>query len=303
MRTRALLLAASATALLLGAIPVKAQFSSNIPGVPRASLPFFGNSQGRFEFDLTGFKLPGTEEQGDSVGGRVRIGFGKSWRIASALEFGFDVSLAEGSFRRIPTDSVSAENRIVASGGYGLRFGLKFTPIQYLSPEGHGFSVAVGASFQPSLEPAVTYFKQGDTEVKGGAVGSDDDDAPTKIHSATQIMLAVSYSNERLTADAALVTESVDSTGSSPLVVYEGMSPRIGVKYRLTGGFSLGAAYWGSGAPPWRDRLAAGVGATREQRFGVLLGFGSTPGKGTDLMISSPTGSFGEAVNFYWRIR
>ena len=42
---------------LWAASPATAQWSSNIPGVPRASVPLYGSSQGRFELDLTGVRI------------------------------------------------------------------------------------------------------------------------------------------------------------------------------------------------------------------------------------------------------
>ena len=295
-------------AVLLVSAPageLTAQFSANLPGVPRASLPFHGGSQGRFEFDLTGFKL--ASEPGDTLGGRLRLGFGRSWRIASSFEFGFDVTLAEGTVLRSPQDSTAADPEsqlnINGSAAYGLRFGLKFRPISYVDPSGYGFEAAVGVGYQPTLEPAFIYRKMGDSTFAGGAIGKDDDDLEkTKIHASTQFLLALGYTTPRLTADVALLVETATLDGSSPVVVYDGVSPRLGLKYRLTGGFAVGVAYWGSGAPPWRDRLAGSVGPMNVQQFGILLGFGSRPGKGTDLIISSPTGAFGEALNLYWRI-
>ena len=295
---------------LIVAAPLQAQFSSNIPGIPRASIPFYGGSQGRFEFDVTGIKVPAGAED-DSIGARLRLGFGKSWRIASNFEFGFDVTLAEANFERSPTDSLEhadQQDRVFGSAGYGLRFGFKARPISYLSPKGHGFDVAVGVAYQPSLEPVASMSKVGDTTTTSGLLGSDPEgpgeeaEAP-KVHAATQFLLALSYTNPRVTVDAALLHERTNTEGLSPLlVVYQGLSPRLGVKLRLTHGFSLGGMYWGTGAPPWRDRLAGGIGAGETRELGLLLGFGSTPGKGTDLMITSPTGSFGESINLYWRL-
>lgn len=298
-----------AAALLVSAPAggLTAQFSANVPGVPRASLPFHGGSQGRFEVDLTGFKFPG--EPGDTLGGRLRLGFGQSWRIASSFEFGFDVTIAEGTVLRSPLDSAAVDPEsllnIDGSAAYGLRFGLKFRPLSYVDPNGYGFDVAVGVAYQPALEPGFIFQKMGDSTFAGGALGKDDDEleTPTKIHGSTQFLLAVSYTTKRLTADVALLAETATLEGPSTLVVYDGTSARLGLKYRLTGGFALGVAYWGSGAPPWRDRLASSVGdiEMNAQQFGILLGFGSTPGKGTDLIISSPRGAFGKAINLYWR--
>ena len=88
------------------------------------------------------------------------------------------------------------------------------------------------------------------------------------------------------------------------LVKYDGLSPRIGVMYRLRPNIALGASFWGKGAPPWRDEIWVGVpGEQKKEQYGFTLTLGSRPESGTDLMISSPTGNWSESARLYVRMR
>lgn len=283
--------------------PAVGQWSVDIPGVPRASIVRQGGAQGRFE--LEGSWLSPGGAAGDSTVLATRLGAGWSWRIASALEFGFDFSLASG--QRITgiadpgADEDAAELRL--TGGYGLRFGLKFRPISYVDLDGNGIEVAVGVGYQPELEPVVRYENDGDSSYVAGLVGDDDDPEAPRVHSSTLFMGAVSYRDPRLMGDLAIVSESPAELENPFLRAHSGLVVKAGLRYRLTHGFSVGASYWGSGAPPWRDRPALALASESDSQFGFLLSFGGTPEKSTDLMVSSPTGSFGESVTVYISVR
>jgi hypothetical protein len=294
--------------------PGMAQFSSDFPGVPRAGIAQHGPSQGRFEMDFTGMRIAGegaTPWSADSSSVSLRMGFGRSWRVASQLEVGYDVSLADGRLMYIasPSDSAAdgAELDMAAMVAYGLRVGVKYRPLAYLDPQGYGWSSAVGVALQPSLRPGVVYTQQGDSTtvqtIFGG--GEEDGDGGMAIHASTLLYAGLSYRTPRIEMDVAFLTESADltSAATSPISIYEGTSLRAAGRYRVTPSLAVGAAYWGSGAPPWRDQIAFGVREREPQSFGLLLTFGPHLEKGTDLMISSPTGDFTESISLHLRIR
>lgn len=284
------------------ASPVQAQFSSDLPGVPRGRVSFLSGGQGRFELDLTAFKLG--ESGADTLAGGLRIGFGKSWRIGTNVELGWDFSLAEVRMVR-PKDEGVATDNLDATAAYGARIGLKYQFFNVLDPDGYGISASLGAAYQPELKPGFIYSKSGDDSQTGGYAGSTPEDGgiDSKIHQSTIFMGAISYRTERVEADGAIVVESSSQdTGISPIRVYDGTSVTVGGRYRVTPGLGLGIVYWGSGAPPWRDRINFGLRDIDPSDFGFLVTFGSGLERGTDIMISSPTGSFSESLSFYLRV-
>jgi hypothetical protein len=175
---------------------------------------------------------------------------------------------------------------------------------------GNGWQIAVGAAYQPSLHTLWGLDRQNDSLVTGGQFSGDQeiegDDPFAPIHASTIVAGMASYRTKRLTADAAVVAEKVsgDATNQSPLYKFDGVSPRFGAVFRLTPSFGIGGSYWGDGAPPWRDQIRFGLpGEQKQEKFGVLLGFGSSPEAGTDLMITSPTGDITQSVRLYIRLR
>ncbi len=292
-----------AALLWVAAHPVSAQWSVDIPGVPRASLVRQGAHQGRFELEGSWLK-PGAEA-GDSAVIAGRMGVGWSWRIASAVEFGFDFTVANAQRISgiVAPDLPDGGNELRLTGGYGLRFGLKFRPISYVDLDGNGVEVALGVGYQPELEPVVRWETRGDSSVVAGLVGGSDLPEGPKIHSSTLFMAAVSYRQPRIMGDLALVSESATESADPFLTVHSGVGLRAGIRYRLTHGFAVGASYWGSGAPPWRDRPTIALATEDTSQFGLLLSLGGTPEKSTDLMVSSPTGSFGKSVTVYVAVR
>jgi hypothetical protein len=309
-------------AAMLQPDPVQAQFSSDIPGVPRASVPFRGSHQNRWEWTFAGYRIPTTTDVGDTTAVGVRLSYGRSYRVQSMFEVGFDISIMDGMFERPPQDGElpagvePASNYMRAAGLYGLRLGAKWRPVMSLDPDGYGWQAAVGAAIQPSLRPLIGAERFEDsTRVAGQFSGGEDDtglrggDPFGRIHTATFISGMASYRAQRFLVDVALVAEAVskgdeDDGGFSPLVKFDGLSPRLGAMYRLTPSLALGASYWGTGAPPWRDQIFIGVpGATKEEKFGFILTLGSRPESGTDLMISSPNGAWGESLRLYVRSR
>ena len=289
--------------VLLLPTPCAAQWSSDLPGVPRASIVRLGSAQGRFELDASRLRAQGPA--GDSTTFQGRLGAGWSWRVASAFEFGFDVTLAEAQRSSVPTDAATDPrdngSSFTTTGGYGLRFGLKFRPVSYVDPDGNGMAVAVGIGYQPKLDPLIRYQSRGDSSFSGGILGGDQRDVG-HVHAAKLFMAAFSYRSPRLTGDVAFVAESVDEGegDGSLLRVYSGLSPRAGIRYRVGHGLGLGVSFWGKGAPPWRDRLVAGISdGYGDDQVGLMISLGATPEKSTDFMISSPAGSFGRSVTIY----
>lgn len=293
-------------AFALLASPALAQFSTDLPGVPRGRAAFLSGGQGRFELDFAGYKLPATE--GDSLAGSLRIGFGNSWRIGSNFELGYDLSLGELRVLKPANLVPDADAPPIGVNGtvlYGVRVGLKYQFFNVVDPDGYGISASVGGAFHPELEPVFLYSKEDTTTLTGGYAG----DAPEEggidavLSASTIFMGAVSYRMERFDADAALVMENLsEAEGVSPVRQYDGVSLALGARYRLTGGFAVGISYWGSGAPPWRDRIKLDLREEDEAKFGFLLSFGSQLEEGTDIMISSPTGSFSESISIYLRV-
>jgi hypothetical protein len=295
--------------LSFGMVPEAfAQFSSDIPGVPRASTPLRGGHQNRTEFDLAGYRLAGTN--GDTMSFVGRIGFGQSYRVQNKFEIGYDMTIGEGVFHRVP--AVGAGDPATYTRGtffYGIRLGAKFRPVSSISPEGYGYELAIGAGYQPALQPMFGAEREGDsTRVTGHFLEEEGlarfDDPFASSHAATQIAGMASYRTRRVTADAAIVTEAVTvGERPSPTGTYDGLSIRLGAVYRLRPSISVGASYWGDGAPPWRGRIQSRSPAAQEEQFGVVLAFGSRPEAGTDLVVTSPTGDIASSARFYFRFR
>lgn len=296
----------------------EAQFSSDFPGVPRAALTHHGSTQGRFALDFTGMRFSSGiegETTADSLAASARMGVGRSWRIGSNWEVGFDFSLAEGRIVRpspedddedvLVEDTDAADPTLATTLGYGLRLGAKLRPLAYVDPNGYGISAAVGFAVQPGLAPVITHWRQGDSVVTGGFFGADDAESPIQATASTQFMAALSYRSSRAEVDAAVVVESLNegSTALSATPVYDGTSIRLGARYRLTRSFAVGAVYWGAGAPPWRDQVPLGAGLSQEQPLAVLFSFGPLLEQRTDLIISSPDGNFSESISLHLRVR
>ncbi|MEX0893235.1 MAG: hypothetical protein WEB88_13800 [Gemmatimonadota bacterium] len=300
-------------------VPAEAQFSSDIPGVPRASVPFRGNHQNRTEWTFAGYKIPGAADVGDTTALGVRVTFGRSYRIRNVFELGFDISIIDGLLERPPEDTLPGAppgpgSYIRGSGFYGLRIGGKWRPFSALDLDGYGWEGAIGAGVQPSLRPLIGAESYDDSTRFGGQFSGEAEpglrgsDPFGRIHMATFLSGMASYRSQRILADVALVAEAVresdEADGPSPLVKFDGVSPRGGVMYRLTPSLALGASYWGNGAPPWRDQISVGVpGAAKGEHYGFIMTLGSRPESGTDFMVSTPTGDWGQSVRLYIRGR
>ncbi len=206
------------------AIPsaASAQFTSEIPGVPRAGVPWNGHAQGRVGIDLSGFRIE--EETGIHWVGRAGVDWGRSYRIGPNLEVGFDLGLASGLLDNYrPAEDQTDEGPITASEvviGYGVTVGAKLRPISYLSTAGHGFEAAIAASFRYGSEPVFAYEMVGDSSRTGGLfVGADSDstsgteeDLLLESASAVGGGLILSYRTPRIMADVALMFESASGT-------------------------------------------------------------------------------------------
>jgi hypothetical protein len=309
--------------LLIEAEPLAAQFSSDIPGVPRASVPFRGGHQNRTEWTFAGYRIPTDAEVGDTTAFGMRLSYGRSYRVRTSFELGFDITITDGLFQMSPDDpgAVSGpdnRNYMRAAGMYGLRIGGKWRPVSALDTDGYGWEAAVGAAIQPSLKPLIGAERYADSTRIGGQFHPVDEDAPAgglrgadpfgSIHTTSFLMGMASYRSQRILVDAALVAEAVqdddEAEGLSPLVKFGGVSPRLGAMYRITPGTAIGVSYWGKGAPPWRDQIAVGVpGGTKEEHYGFILSRGSRPESGIDLMVSTPNGEWGQSVRLYIRGR
>lgn len=299
--------------------PGEAQFSSDIPGVPRAAVPFSGGHQNRTEWTFAGYRIPTGADAGDTTALGMRLSYGRSYRLFTRFELGFDVTLVDGLYVRSPVDTLPGG---AVTGSYprgvtlyGLRIGGKFRPFAALDPDGYGFQTAIGAAIQPGLKPVFGVERFADSTRTGGQLAKETEDTDgltgrdpfASSRTATFLSGMASYRSRRILADAALVVEAVadpDEEGFSPLVNYDGLSPRLGLVVRLTPGLALGGSYWGKGAPPWRDQISVGLpGAAKEESYGVIVSFGSRPESGTDIMLSSPTGDWGQSLRLYIRGR
>lgn len=315
MKLRTLLIGASLP--LLAATPVEGQFSTDLPGVPRASVPFRGGHQNRTAWTFSYVQqentaLAGTVATGDTraVGGSLE--FGQSFRIGSRWELGYDLGLLQGQFVQLPSAGAGGtfggetDNVLGGSVLQSLRLGLKVRPLHSLSPEGYGYEAALGASFQPSLEPVFGMQVRGDSTQMGGLASSREEE-PILFPAAPQTAQfagMVSYRARRFLVDAALVyTQVAESENAFAAGDYSGFAPRVGAMYRLTRSIGLGASWWGGGIPPWSGQL--GLAGVDEQKssFSPFVSFGSKPESGVDLLLASPTGDFTESVRLYIRGR
>ncbi|MGH7467790.1 MAG: hypothetical protein ACRENP_07340 [Longimicrobiales bacterium] len=294
----------------LGTESVAAQFSSEFPGVPRAAVPLAGARQSRSEFDLLYFNVPaGTGRDSLAVG--MRIGLGRSWRIRSRFEVGFDFSLLEGMHVRERRASSSAEafpHYTRGNLGYGLKVGAKFTPLNAVSPEGYGYHAGIGVAFQPSLEAVFGVAFESDTIETGGVFVKNTDGADNVLNAipqSIQVAAMGSYRTRRIALDGALLWEKTEETSPIifPIERYSGVSLHVGAKYHLTRSIAPALLFWGGGAPPWRDRILSRAPGEQESQWGVAVSFGSKPEAGTDLMLMSPTGSLSNSVRLYIRVR
>ena len=320
MNKRAILLAVAVT-IVATTEPVAAQFSSDFPGVPRASISVRGGKQSRTEWIFRGYKVsPETGDADDTVAGGLQLGFGRSYRIQSRFEIGFDFTLLEGAVVNPPKGERETVSPLYFRGlaGYGFRIGGKFRPISSLDPDGYGYEVAFGAAFQPALKPLFGVEHTQDTTRTGGQFsGDDEEEAPgaafpvdpmAKLHSTTTLAAMGSYRSRRLNGDAALVLDNAAEPEAgedpSPIGVFDGVSLRAGASYRVRPSIAIGATFWGNGAPPWRDEVALRYpGEHKASKVGVLFQFGRQPEAGVDLMISSPTHKFSESARLYVRVR
>jgi hypothetical protein len=199
---------------------------------------------------------------------------------------------------------------------YGIRVGGKYRPIIALDPDGNGYEIAFGAAIQPQLKPLYGVEHLGDSLRQGGQFYKDTKSASstvfktnpfTDLSSTSQFAAMASYRTRRLIGDAAIVAEHVgDRTavgGSSPLTEYNGVAVHAGGSYRLTPSIAVGGAFWGTGAPPWRDEVRYAPGATKTDQYAVLLQFGSQPESGIDLMYTTPNGNWAQSGRLYIRAR
>lgn len=311
MKTLPLVLAVVATVIVTN--PVQAQFSSDVPGIPRAFIPYLGSRQSRATVDLTYFNV-GNASGSDTLAVAAGLGYGRTWRLNPRWEFGVDLSVFQASFEQFPTPPggvVSNNMKPMTSGLllYGLRLGLKFSPYYSLSPQGYGFQTAVGVAFQPSLKPVAAADLQGDSAYTGGLVGSKRSQVSIvgNVPQSVQVLAVASYRSRRIGLDAGLIYESSKLAGNAggpvPVMYFSGLSPRVSFTYRLLPGFGLGFAWWGNGSPPWRDQVFLDGPKGRTHTIGAVLTFGSTPGAGTDIMIMSPTGSFAKSIRLFLQTR
>jgi len=300
------------------AVQAQAQFSSDFPGVPRASISITSSHQNRTSWALSGFRIPTSGTTGDTIGGGVRVGWGQSYRIATQFEAGFDLTLLDGSAVVPPSGKgTDTANKAYVRGlaGYGIRVGAKFRPISSLDPDGYGYEVSIGGGFQPKLKALYGVERRGDSLRMGGQFSGDQkpnaafQQNPFASLSASTIVAAMaSYRARRVRGDAALVSESVSSpataTDPSPIREVDGISLRAGGSFRILPSLAVGGSFWGSGSPPWWDEIQLGLpGKRKNEQFGFLLQFGSDPESGIDLMLTSPTGKFSESARLFIRAR
>lgn len=296
-----------------------AQWASDFPGVPRASISIRGSKQTRTEWTFEGRKVAATTGADDAVGAGLRLGIGRSYRVGDQWEWGFDYTFVDLT-AQLPPDAAGGATKGNYYRGllaYGFRLGAKIRPYSDIDQDGNGVELAFGAGYQPSLASLVGYEMLGDSSRTGGQFGDKQKTAAsthftgnpfTPLPATTMIAAMGSYRSKRLLADAALVSESASTPpaedGPSPVNDLDGFAIRAGASYRVTPRIALGAAFWGTGASPWRDELRFGLpGKAHTSQYALLVQFGSKPESGTDLIVTSPTGNFSESVRIYVRTR
>ena len=318
MTVRVLRAVVFATAL---ASPAAAQLSSDIPGVPRALVSMRGGRQSRTEWILSGYHIPSSFDSTKSINaGGVHLGFGSSYRVRGKFEVGFDFTFVD-LLAVFPPESDDAsittgEQYLRGMAGIGIRLGAKFRAVNVVDIEGNGYQVAVGGGWQPALKPLFGVDKYGDSTRTSGQFSGGDSDTSSyypfnpfaKSSSSTMFAIMGSYRAKRIIADAAIVANnSADrdaADGPSPTAIIDNTALTLGGSFRITPSIAVGAAYWGKGAPPWRDESSMGAPGTRVRPKGALLiQFGSSPEAGVDLMLTSPTGSLGKSARLYIRAR
>lgn len=296
-----------------------AQFSSDFPGVPRGAISIRGGTQARTEWTFTGNKIPGAAGVGDSIGGGIRVGLGRSYRVADQFELGYDFTLLDANIQVPPSAAAGApksSNYMRGMAAYAFKLGAKMRPYSSVDQEGNGIEASFGIAYQPTLKTLYGYATSGDSSRTGGQFGNGTSSGSSNslfkgnpfasVQSSIMIAAMGSYRSKRFNADAALTNESVGSGSGdpSPVAGYNGFALRVGGAYRLTRGFAIGGSYWGSGAPPWRDDVRVDVaGKSKATNYALLFQFGAEAEGGTDLMISSPTGNFAQSIRVYLRTR
>jgi hypothetical protein len=315
----------AATVVVVLAAPASAQFASDFPGVPRASISISGSTQSRLAWAFSGYKIPTTTgTSGDSLAGGIRLGIGQSFRVQSGFEIGFDFTLADGLLVQSPssaatgtTTATTGTNNTYLRGlaGYALRIGAKLRPISSLDPDGNGYELAIGGAFQPQLKALYGAEKLGDSSRVGGQFNSDAvkpstvfrNNPFTSLSASTIIAAMGSYRSKRLMGDLAIVSETVPdreaSAEPSPISTVSGVSIKAGGAFRLTQGIAVGATYWGNGSPPWFDQIQFAPGKAKAEKYGFLIQLGGDPESGLDIMYTTPTGKYQESGRLYIRSR
>jgi hypothetical protein len=288
--------------------------------VPRGAISSRGGTQARTEWTFTGNKIPGATAAGDSAGGGIRVGIGRSYRIADQFELGYDFTLLDVNVQMPPTAPAGAPKSstyLRGNAAYAFKIGAKMRPYSSIDQDGNGIEASFGVAYQPTLQTLYGYATNGDSSHTGGQFASTSTGTSPALYKgnafasvrSTLVLAGMgSYRSKRFNADAAITNETVGSAGSSadpsPVTGYNGLALRLGGAYRLTRGFAVGASYWGSGAPPWRDDIRVDVaGKSKATNYALLLQFGAEAEGGTDLMVSSPTGNFGQSIRIYLRTR
>ena len=313
-------LVTAALAGVLCATPALAQFASDFPGVPRASISLSSGQQNRTAWTLSGYKIPGASGgPGDTVAGGLRLAIGRSYRIRSNFEAGFDFTLVDGLGIFPPKGSSTTTTRVNGSTyyqalvAYAFRIGGKWRPISALDQDGNGYELAIGGAFQPELKPLYGYEMVGDSSRSGGQFQTTKASTAfrrnpfAKISASTAVAGMASYRSRRLRGDAAIVGEAVPdrvaTADPSPITAYTGVSLRLGGVFRVNPSFAVGGSYWGNGSPPWSDEVRLNVpGKRAKEQWGFLLQWGD-PESGIDIMPSFPTGKISEAARLYIRFR
>lgn len=303
-----------------------AQFSSDFPGVPRATISISGSSQHRTSMSFTGYKVGGSGGGSDTLAGGFRLALGRSYRIGSGFEVSWDLTLLDGLLVDPPqpaaqatdVDGAAPPRNLYMRGlaGYAIRIGAKYRAIVSVDPNGYGYSIAFGGGFQPQLRPLYGIEKRGDSTRSGGQFSHDAvtssatfSNNPFAALTATTIVAGMgSYRSKRLLGDVAAVIEkgpSRDVKGDpSPIRIPDEFSLRAGGAFRLTPGIAVGASYWGKGSAPWWDEVQVGTpGTPKQQTFGFLLQLGSNPESGMDVMYTTPTGDYAGSGRLYIRLR
>lgn len=281
-----------------------AQVSSEIPGVPSAGIPTLSRSRQEVTFEF-GFAWgppdPDTRRFGES-----RISMNRTFRVVRNLEVGAELTLIDGSVH-VPEAGEGRGDRptrIDGSAAYGFALGAKYRFLSLMDLDRRGVEVALLGSWRPTAEPAFRMELEGDNVRRfSGFLTSDDEEGdgvghPREVPGGATIGLAGGFRHNRIQADLSVLRHTYRTVPSPWIPGESGTDLKAGFLVELRPSLSVGATYWGNGAPPWANApIRSGITGESGSSVGLLIGRdGDRRGAGTRFLFTSPTDNFGESI-------